>query len=81
MATPYRLSKISNILYLVIVISCLSVLQITHCFSSPASTSKVYVVYMGSRGTNENPDEILKQNHQMLSLVHGGRSENAHYHY
>ncbi|KAI3871334.1 hypothetical protein MKW92_033037 [Papaver armeniacum] len=77
MATPYRLSKITNILYLVIVVTCLSVLQITHCFSSHASTSKVYVVYMGSRGTNENPDEILKQNHQMLSLVHGGSFEQA----
>ncbi|MCL7049116.1 hypothetical protein MKW94_022595, partial [Papaver nudicaule] len=77
MATPYRLSRISNILCLVTVITCLSVLEISHCFSSPASTSKVYVVYMGSRGTDENPDEILKQNHHMLSLVHGGSFEQA----
>ncbi|KAI3865900.1 hypothetical protein MKX03_024050 [Papaver bracteatum] len=77
MANSYGLSKISNILHLVIVATCLSVLQITYCFSSHASTSKVYVVYMGSRGTNENPDEILQQNHQMLSLVHGGSFEQA----
>lgn len=30
---------------------------------------QVYVVYMGSK-TEEHPDEILKQNHQMLASVH-----------
>lgn len=34
---------------------------------------QVYVVYMGSK-TGEDPDEILKQNHQMLASVHRGRS-------
>jgi len=29
---------------------------------------------MGSK-TGENPDDILKHNHQMLAAVHSGRSE------
>lgn len=33
---------------------------------------KVYVVYMGSRGSDD-PDEILRQNHQILTDIHGGR--------
>ncbi|XP_020268239.1 subtilisin-like protease SBT5.3 [Asparagus officinalis] len=41
------------------------------CFSS-----EVYVVYMGSKNA-ENPDEILKQNHQMLTSLHGGSIEKA----
>ena len=32
------------------------------------------MVYMGSK-TGEDPDDILKQNHQMLAAVHSGRSE------
>lgn len=32
------------------------------------------MVYMGSK-TGEDPDDILKQNHQMLAAVHRGRSE------
>ena len=32
------------------------------------------MVYMGSK-TGEDPDDILKQNHQMLASVHSGRSE------
>ena len=34
----------------------------------------MYVVYMGSK-TGEDPDDILKHNHQMLASVHSGRSE------
>lgn len=30
-------------------------------------------MYMGSK-TEEHPDEILKQNHQMLAALHRGRS-------
>ncbi|KAG5069582.1 hypothetical protein AAZX31_01G143200 [Glycine max] len=41
------------------------------CFSA-----KVYVVYMGSK-TGENPDDILKHNHQMLAAVHSGSIEQA----
>ncbi|XP_028756725.1 subtilisin-like protease SBT3.9 [Neltuma alba] len=41
------------------------------CFSS-----KVYVVYMGSK-TSEDPDHILKQHHQMLTSVHRGSVEEA----
>lgn len=33
---------------------------------------KVYVVYLGSRGSDD-PDEILRQNHQILTDIHGGR--------
>ncbi|KZV19416.1 hypothetical protein F511_08757 [Dorcoceras hygrometricum] len=35
--------------------------------------SQLYVVYMGSKGS-ANPDDIFRQNHQILSAVHGGRS-------
>lgn len=35
---------------------------------------QVYVVYMGSRGSDEDPDEILRQNHQMLTSIQQGRS-------
>lgn len=38
-----------------------------------SASSKLYVVYMGSRGSDE-PEEILSQNHQMLTDVHKGRS-------
>ncbi|KAF6174233.1 hypothetical protein GIB67_033765, partial [Kingdonia uniflora] len=39
----------------------------------------VYVVYMGSTTSTseEDPNEILRQNHQMLSVVHGGSIEYA----
>ncbi|KAM7515961.1 hypothetical protein LguiA_005544 [Lonicera macranthoides] len=39
-------------------------------------SSKVYVVYMGSKGY-ENPDEILSKNHQMLTTLHKGSVEQA----
>ncbi|KAF6149179.1 hypothetical protein GIB67_026035 [Kingdonia uniflora] len=39
---------------------------------------QVYVVYMGSTSTcEEDPNEILWQSHQMLSVVHGGSNEHA----
>ncbi|XP_054779823.1 subtilisin-like serine-protease S isoform X4 [Prosopis cineraria] len=47
--------------------------------SQPAvqNCKHVYVVYMGSK-TGEDPDDILKQNHQMLTAVHRGSVEEAH---
>ncbi|PON53618.1 Subtilase [Trema orientale] len=45
--------------------------QIGMCLSS-----KVYVVYMGSK-TGEDPDEIMRQNHQILASVHGGSIDQA----
>lgn len=33
---------------------------------------QLYVVYMGSRGS-DGPDEILRQNHEILNDLHGGR--------
>ncbi|KAF8406762.1 hypothetical protein HHK36_008854 [Tetracentron sinense] len=50
---------------------CVLVAEISICFSA-----KVYVVYMGSR-TSEDPDEILRENHQMLTAIHGGSIEQA----
>lgn len=41
-----------------------------------SASSKLYVVYMGSRGSDE-PEEILSQNHQMLTDVHKGSVEQA----
>ncbi|XP_002528535.2 subtilisin-like serine-protease S isoform X1 [Ricinus communis] len=46
--------------------------EIGFCYSS-----KAYVVYMGSKGTEEHPDDILSQNHQILASVHGGSIEQA----
>ncbi|KAI3462275.1 hypothetical protein Pfo_018938 [Paulownia fortunei] len=43
---------------------------------SPSFSSKLYVVYMGSRG-KDGPDEILRQNHQMLTTLHRGSVEQA----
>lgn len=38
-------------------------------------------MYMGSK-TGEHPDDILKENHQMLASVHSGRSESiAFFHF
>ncbi|KAH6837639.1 hypothetical protein C2S53_017045 [Perilla frutescens var. hirtella] len=39
-------------------------------------SSKLYVVYMGSRGS-DGPDEILRQNHQILNDLHRGSVEQA----
>ncbi|KAK9109558.1 hypothetical protein Sjap_017618 [Stephania japonica] len=39
-------------------------------------SSKVYVVYMGST-SNEDPEQIQKQHHQMLQVIHGGCIEDA----
>ncbi|KAJ1380950.1 Peptidase S8/S53 domain [Sesbania bispinosa] len=47
------------------------VAKASFCFSA-----KVYVVYMGSK-TGEDPDDILKHNHQMLAAVHRGSIEQA----
>uniref|UniRef100_A0A6N2MPJ4 Inhibitor I9 domain-containing protein n=1 Tax=Salix viminalis TaxID=40686 RepID=A0A6N2MPJ4_SALVM len=45
--------------------------QVGLCFSS-----KVYVVYMGSK-SGDDPDDVLSQNHHMLASVHGGSIEQA----
>ncbi|KAL7223652.1 hypothetical protein ACSBR1_025161 [Camellia fascicularis] len=50
---------------------CLFLAEVGFCFSS-----KVYVVYMGSRDGHD-PDEILLQNHQMLTAIHKGSVEQA----
>ncbi|GMP32278.1 hypothetical protein CsSME_00006110 [Camellia sinensis var. sinensis] len=50
---------------------CLFLAEVGFCFSS-----KVYVVYMGSRD-GYDPDEILLQNHQMLTAIHKGSVEQA----
>ncbi|KAL8550014.1 hypothetical protein ACS0TY_008730 [Phlomoides rotata] len=43
---------------------------------SPCFCSKLYVVYMGSRGS-DGPDEILRQNHQILTTLHRGSEDQA----
>ncbi|XP_073310809.1 subtilisin-like serine-protease S [Primulina huaijiensis] len=43
---------------------------------SSSCSSKLYVVYMGSKGCAD-PGDILRQNHQILSAVHGGSVEHA----
>ncbi|XP_061997231.1 subtilisin-like serine-protease S [Rosa rugosa] len=58
----------SSLLFMLL---CVLVAQISTCFSS-----KVYVVYMGSKN-GEDPDEILAQNHQILASVHTGSIEEA----
>ncbi|URE28450.1 Peptidase inhibitor I9 [Musa troglodytarum] len=45
--------------------------RIRLCYSS-----QVHVVYMGSKGS-QSSDDVLKQNHQILTAVHGGRTEEA----
>ncbi|KAI4314687.1 hypothetical protein L6164_027573 [Bauhinia variegata] len=61
-------TRSSSIFYLFLLVI---VAETSFCFSA-----KVYVVYMGSN-TGEEPDDILKQNHQMLTIVHGGSIEQA----
>ncbi|MCD7450631.1 hypothetical protein HAX54_007605 [Datura stramonium] len=51
---------------------CVFLGEISLCFSS-----KIYVVYMGSKDSDEHPDEILRQNHQMLTAIHRGNVEQA----
>ncbi|XP_009359651.1 subtilisin-like serine-protease S [Pyrus x bretschneideri] len=60
--------RISSILLLFL---CVLAAEISICLSS-----KVYVVYMGSKN-GEDPDEILTQNHEMLASVHTGSMEEA----
>ncbi|CAI9758088.1 unnamed protein product [Fraxinus pennsylvanica] len=43
---------------------------------SASVSSKLYVVYMGSKSSND-PDEILRANHQMLTAIHKGSDEEA----
>ncbi|KAM0975071.1 subtilisin-like serine-protease S [Malus sylvestris] len=60
--------RISSILLLFL---CVLAAEISICLSS-----KVYVVYMGSKN-GEDPAEILTQNHEMLASVHTGSMEEA----
>ncbi|KAM1155968.1 hypothetical protein ACFX11_027072 [Malus domestica] len=60
--------RISSVLLLFL---CVLAAEISICLSS-----KVYVVYMGSKN-GEDPDEILTQNHEMLAFVHTGSMEEA----
>ncbi|KAM1528928.1 hypothetical protein ACFX1Z_018198 [Malus domestica] len=60
--------RISSILLLFL---CVLAAEISICLSS-----KVYVVYMGSKN-GEDPAEILTQNHEILASVHTGSMEEA----
>ncbi|XP_060192912.1 subtilisin-like serine-protease S [Lycium barbarum] len=51
---------------------CVFLGEISLCLSS-----KLYVVYMGSKENDEHPDDILRQNHQMLTVIHRGNVEQA----
>ncbi|KAJ8545153.1 hypothetical protein K7X08_017736 [Anisodus acutangulus] len=57
---------------LLLLFLCVFLGDISLCFSS-----KLYVVYMGSKDNNEHPDEIVRQNHQMLTAIHRGNVEQA----
>lgn len=57
---------------LLLLFLCVFLGDISLCFSS-----KLYVVYMGSKDSDEHPDEILRQNHQMLTAIHKGSIEQA----
>ncbi|ONK70194.1 uncharacterized protein A4U43_C05F31230 [Asparagus officinalis] len=41
-----------------------------------SSSSQVYIAYMGKKN-NHHPDEVSLQNHQLLSVIHGGSMEKA----
>ncbi|KAL0396265.1 UNVERIFIED_CONTAM: Subtilisin-like protease SBT3.5 [Sesamum calycinum] len=43
----------------------------------PSVSSKLYVVYMGSSRGSDGPDEILRQNHEILAALHRGSVEQA----
>ncbi|KAL5172975.1 Subtilisin-like protease SBT3.5 [Glycine soja] len=53
--------------------------KVSFCFSTKCRIWigwQVYVVYMGSK-SGEHPDDILKENHQILASVHSGSIEQA----
>ncbi|RAL52994.1 hypothetical protein DM860_016229 [Cuscuta australis] len=60
--------KIAFLLFLCVFLADI----VTLCLSS-----KVYVVYMGSKRGEEEQEGILKKHHYMLTSVHGGRDEEA----
>ncbi|KAF7113572.1 hypothetical protein RHSIM_RhsimUnG0112800 [Rhododendron simsii] len=66
-----RNTTITAIRVLYLLILCVLQAQVRLCFAA-----KVHVVYMGSRGSDD-PDEILRQNHQILTDIHGGSGEKA----
>ncbi|KAJ1388900.1 Peptidase S8/S53 domain [Sesbania bispinosa] len=66
--SSFSLAMSSTLAYLFL---CVLVAKVSFCFSA-----KVYVVYMGSK-TGEYPDDILKENHQILASVHSGSIEQA----
>ncbi|KAJ8567746.1 hypothetical protein K7X08_019954 [Anisodus acutangulus] len=57
---------------LLLLFLCVFLGDISFCFSS-----KLYVVYMGSKDNDELPNEIVRQNHQMLTAIHRGNVEQA----
>ncbi|AET03515.1 putative tripeptidyl-peptidase II [Medicago truncatula] len=59
-------SVLFSLLFLFVLVA-----KVSFCFST-----KVYVVYMGSKSL-EYPDDILKENHQILASVHSGSIEEA----
>ncbi|KAG5529912.1 hypothetical protein RHGRI_030330 [Rhododendron griersonianum] len=66
-----RNTTITAIRILYLLLLCVLQAQVRLCFAA-----QVYVVYMGSRGSDD-PDEILRQNHQILTDIHGGSGEKA----
>lgn len=59
-----------SVLYL---LCCLFLAMISR---SVSSSSALYVVYMGAK-ENDDPDDIVKRNHQMLTDIHQGSVEQA----
>ncbi|WJX94015.1 hypothetical protein P8452_75480 [Trifolium repens] len=66
MSSGYSMNSTLFSLFLFVLVA-----KVSFCFST-----KVYVVYMGSKSW-ENPDDILKENHQILASVHSGSIEEA----
>ncbi|KAL9327289.1 hypothetical protein ACSQ67_007934 [Phaseolus vulgaris] len=53
--------------------------KVSFCFSIKVNSKSgvfVYVVYMGSN-SGEHPDDVLRENHEMLAAVHSGSIEQA----
>ncbi|PSS00353.1 Subtilisin-like protease [Actinidia chinensis var. chinensis] len=67
-----RKIRITTRIAIIYLFLCVFLAQVGLCLSS-----KVYVVYMGSRDGGDDPDEILRQNHQILTDIHRGSVEQA----
>ncbi|CAL0311712.1 unnamed protein product [Lupinus luteus] len=66
--TSSSYAKSSTFFYLILAVL---IAKTSFCFSA-----KVYVVHMGSK-TDQDPDDIIKENHQILASVHSGSIEKA----